>query len=73
MCVRMKIGMTEILLTVVPTATLLLLKVFGVIHWSWWLVFAPMWVPLCLLLVVAVISNTVFELLERMEDRRLGK
>lgn len=73
MGVRMKTGMTEILLTVVPTATLLLLKVFGAIHWSWWLVFAPMWVPLCLLLVVAVISNTMFELLERMEDRRLGK
>ena len=52
---------------------MLLLKVFKVIHWSWWLVFAPMWVPLCLLLVVAIVSNTVFELLERMEDRRLGK
>lgn len=37
-----------------PTATILtilfvILKVTGYIHWSWWLVFAPFWIPLGLL------------------------
>ena len=65
--------MAGMLLTIVPTATMLLLKIFEVIHWSWWIVFAPMWVPLCILLVAIFVTNTTFEFLERMEDRRLGK
>jgi len=32
------------------------LKLGGVIAWSWWWVLAPFWVPLALLVVIAVIA-----------------
>ena len=32
-------------LSTVLTVLFVLLKVFGKISWSWWLVFAPLWVP----------------------------
>lgn len=31
---------------------LVLLKVFGKIAWSWWWVFAPLWVPLVVALLM---------------------
>lgn len=34
--------------------TLLLLKVFNVVDWSWWIITVPLWGPLTLLLVVMV-------------------
>jgi hypothetical protein len=42
-----------------PTATILtilfvILKVTGYIHWSWWFVFAPFWIPFGLLAIVGV-------------------
>jgi hypothetical protein len=41
-----------------PTATVLtilfvILKVTGYIHWSWWFVFAPFWIPFSLFMVIA--------------------
>lgn len=30
----------------------LTLKLTHVIEWSWWWVFAPFWIPLCLIIVV---------------------
>ena len=29
-------------------------KVFGLIDWSWWLVFSPLWVPVALILLTAL-------------------
>jgi len=37
----------------------LVLKLTGVIHWSWWWVTAPLWIPLILILVVTIIV-TIF-------------
>lgn len=34
------------------TILFVLLKVFGYISWSWWWVFAPLWIGLALFLVV---------------------
>lgn len=33
----------------------LVLKLCKVITWSWWWVFAPLWIPLAIALVVAII------------------
>lgn len=43
----MKIGLIEI-----TQITLILLKVFGVVAWSWWLVFAPLLLTLATVVVL---------------------
>lgn len=42
---------------VLPTMTLVfvILKMAGVINWSWWWVFAPTWIPLCVAAIMLVI------------------
>lgn len=37
----------------------LILKLIGVIHWSWWWVFAPYWIPIGIFVAVAVIAILV--------------
>lgn len=37
------------------TILFVILKVFGLITWSWWLVFAPIWVPVVLIFIAAVL------------------
>jgi hypothetical protein len=32
------------------------LKLCGVIHWSWMWVLAPLWIPLCIVLVILLIA-----------------
>lgn len=46
----------------VLTVVFVILKLTGVITWSWWLVFAPLWVPvaLFLLIVLGVVIFTLF-------------
>ena len=36
----------------VLTCIFVTLKLCGVIHWSWWWVLAPMWIPILLVVVV---------------------
>ena len=42
---------------VLPTMTLVfvILKMAGVINWSWWWVLAPTWIPLCVAAILLVI------------------
>jgi hypothetical protein len=44
------LGFTEALLLV-----FVVLKLIGVINWSWWWVLAPLWIPLSLVVVGFVI------------------
>lgn len=37
------------------TVTLVILKALGYIQWSWWWVFAPIWMPMVLVLVIALL------------------
>lgn len=41
------------------TIVFLVLKLTGVIAWSWWWVFAPIWIPFGLFLVVLAIIGFV--------------
>ena len=33
----------------------IVLRLCGVIHWSWWWVLAPLWMPLALIVVILVV------------------
>ena len=48
------IGLTGLLFI-----TFLVLKLTGVIGWSWWWVTAPLWIPLALILAIVVIVIAV--------------
>ena len=37
----------------------IVLRLCGVIHWSWWWVLAPIWAPLAVLAVVLLIAGIV--------------
>lgn len=37
----------------------LILKLVGVITWSWWWVFSPFWIPLLLIILASVIIKTL--------------
>jgi membrane protein YdbS with pleckstrin-like domain len=53
--------------TVVLTIVFVILKLTGVITWSWWFVLAPLWVPvaLFLLVVLGVVIFTIFNKKEK--------
>ena len=38
------------------TATFVVLKLTGVIAWSWWWVFSPLWIPIALFLLIFIIA-----------------
>ena len=50
----------------------LVLKLTGVISWSWWWVFAPIWVPylLIVLVMIAIIVVTVIKSLLKFEKEK---
>ena len=49
------------------TIAFIVLKLVGVIHWSWWWVLSPLWIPFALIVVVglvaAIIAGLVFFLI----------
>lgn len=49
------IGFTGLL-----TITFIVLKLCGVINWSWWWVLSPAWISLALCLVVIIIMLIIF-------------
>lgn len=54
----------------VLTIVFVVLKLTGVIHWSWWLVLLPLWGPFALLLVVAGIVALVAALSVSRSNRK---
>lgn len=47
-----------------------LLKVHGVISWSWWWVFAPYWIPWAVVLVAVVIVITTLILIDNNKKKK---
>ena len=45
------------------TIVFITLKLCSVVNWSWWLVFAPLWMPVCFLLIVVIIILFVIGIL----------
>lgn len=35
------------------------LKLAGFIDWSWWWVFSPVWIELCIVVLVVIVNNVI--------------
>lgn len=51
----------------------LILRLTGVIAWSWWWVTAPLWIPFGLLLLVLVPVAIVVYVMHRKERKRAAR
>lgn len=38
------------------TVAFVILKLTNVINWSWWWVLAPLWIPLCLFIIIVIFA-----------------
>jgi hypothetical protein len=43
------------------TVVFITLKLTNYIDWSWWWVLSPIWIPICLVIFVALIVSIVLE------------
>ena len=59
------IGITTILFVV-----FLVLKLTGVISWSWWWVTAPLWMPICFGLIVVIIFIVARVIIRKKKMRK---
>ena len=59
------IGFTGVL-----TIVFIVLKLTGVISWSWWWVLSPIWIPWVLVIVIAVILATITAFKQKENSRR---
>lgn len=50
---------------IVLTIVFVLLKVFGKITWSWVWVFAPLWLPLAIIIMICIISGIICFILDK--------
>lgn len=53
--------------------TLLLLKVFGYVDWSWWIITLPLWGGLALLAVIGLIVLAVAAIMDARDKRKRKK
>ena len=47
------------------TIVFIVLKLVGVIAWSWWWVLSPLWIPVAVVLLILAISGIIAWWLER--------
>lgn len=58
------LGLSSIL-----TIIFVLCKLFGVIDWSWWWVFSPVWIPLTVILIGVLIYFIIMFIVEYLNNR----
>lgn len=61
------IGISTVVLIV-----FIILKLVGVINWSWWWVLSPLWISAGLWLVVALVVYGII-IISRLSERKRGK
>ena len=44
--------------------TFIILKLVGVIDWSWWWILSPIWIPVVLLLAVSILLFVVYRIVK---------
>ena len=44
--------------------TFIILKLVGVIDWSWWWVLSPIWIPVVLLMAVSILLFVVYRIIK---------
>lgn len=42
------------------TLVFIVLKLTKVISWSWWWVLSPLWIPVCLVIILGVIGGIIY-------------
>lgn len=52
------------------TIVFIALKLTGVIGWSWWWVLSPLWLPLAVVLGIAVIGFLIWFVVEMAKSRK---
>ena len=53
----------------VLTLIFFVLKITGLINWSWWWVFSPIWIYLLLFFTIALIAAVVIAVIQKEESR----
>lgn len=48
------------LLYAILVVGLIAAKLAGHLHWSWWLVFSPLWLPVVLFVICAIVAVALF-------------
>lgn len=51
---KIKVSVNPVPILGLMTIVFVILKALGHIDWSWWLVFAPMWAPTAVVILLAV-------------------
>ena len=59
-----RVGFCELL-----AIAFIVLKLLKVIDWSWWLVLAPLWIPLVIALIILAVLKIAEVIVERMDDK----
>ena len=49
------------------TVLFIVLKLMGVIQWSWWWVLSPLWISFCLAVALLVVIGIVYFIYKRCE------
>lgn len=57
----------------VLTLIFFVLKITGLINWSWWWVFSPIWIYLLLFFTIALIAAVVIAVIQKEESRHKSK
>lgn len=57
---------TDVILTIV----FIVLKATGVIDWSWWWVFSPIWITVLLVLFILLVVSLVLLIVSKREERK---
>lgn len=52
---KISISQRNIGLSTIVFIVLLILKLTNNINWSWWWVFAPIWTPVCIFVVIVLV------------------
>lgn len=64
---------TELSLTTILTIIFVILKLCGVISWSWWWVLSPLWIGIAIFIIVAVLVWLFGCIAIIIEERRENK
>lgn len=54
-----------VLLSGMVTALFVVLKVFGIITWSWWWVLSPVWLPVIIFIAAVIIGLVIMMIKEK--------
>lgn len=64
---------TELSLTTILTIIFVILKLCGVLSWSWWWVLSPLWGGVAIFIIVAVLISLFSCIVATIEERRENK